>query len=116
MRLPAINPLKLLSEPVECRLTYAKYSEDPEILRALCNDPFWFVRDYAASNRYTPEECLLKLLEDPDFRIQGEAQRNLNKRAQGSVKPALAQQVHSAEARQTVTSSPGDHIVPKFER
>lgn len=116
MKLPAIDPQKLLCEPVECRLTYAKYSEDAEILRSLCEDPFWFVRDYVASNRHTPEDCLNKLLQDPDFRIQGEAQRNLNKRVQSSEKPRLAQQVQSAETRQAAITFSNNHFVSERER
>lgn len=104
MYLPAIDPQKLPDETVERRLTYAKYSEDPEILRALSCDSFWFVRDYTAANIHTPEDCLRNLMMDPDFRIRGEAERTLKR--QGRVdkepeqrKPPLHSQIESAAFR-----------------
>jgi len=76
-----IDLTALPNEPVEIRLYHAKESCDGDVLRALSSDSFWFVRDYVAANIHTPEECLLQLLEDPDFRIRKEAERTLHKQA-----------------------------------
>ena len=104
MYLPAIDPQTLSGEPVECRLTYAKYSDNPEILRVLSQDSFWFVRDYTASNIHTPEDCLQDLLKDPDFRIRGEAERTLARQGKGRMnaelgKPSLHSQIEFAASR-----------------
>ena len=69
-------------EPVECRLARAKDPEtDPELLRRLSKDEFWFVRDFVASNPSTPRECLEELLQDDDFRIRGDAEKTLTKKS-----------------------------------
>lgn len=104
MYLPVIDPQKLPGETVERRLTYAKYSDNPDILRALSQDTFWFVRDYVAANIHTPEDCLMELLKDPDFRIRGEAERTLAKQGRGDLnakqsKPSLNSQIDSAAFR-----------------
>jgi len=73
--------LDILDEPVEIRLHRAK---DPttsaEELRQLSQDPFWFVRDFVASNLSTPEDCLCALMKDHDFRISCDAKKTLYKK------------------------------------
>lgn len=75
-----MNMKNVLNEPVEIRLARAKNpATDQETLTILSKDSFWFVRDFVASNPNTPEEILVELSKDSDFRIQAEANRNLNK-------------------------------------
>lgn len=71
----------LLNEPVEIRLSRAKNKKsDQETLDILSHDRFWFVRNFVASNPSTSYETLQYLLQDDDFRVQFEAEKNIKKR------------------------------------
>ena len=93
------------SEPVEIRLSRAKNPDtDPELLRQLSHDRFWFVRDLAASNRSTPEDCLMVLMEDPDFRIRVDAEKTLAAQ-QEQPRAALSQMINAASVTAQVGGS-----------
>ena len=80
MRPLPVNLNTLLEEPVEIRLAYAHDRDcEPEILRVLSKDSFWFVRDFVAMNLNTPPECLLALSQETDFRIRDDALRTISK-------------------------------------
>ena len=71
-------PSSVLKEPVEIRLARAKDPlSSPDLLRVLSNDRFWYVRDFVASNKNTPLDCLNALINDSDFRVRAEASKNL---------------------------------------
>lgn len=71
----------ILKEPVEIRLAKAKSKKtDAELLDVLSKDSFWFVRDFVASNPNTSYDTLQYLLEDSDFRVRFEAEKNLKSR------------------------------------
>lgn len=71
----------ILNEPLEIRLAKGKSKKtDPEILDILSHDHFWFVRNFVAANPSTTCETLHYLLEDDDFRVVFEADKNLKKR------------------------------------
>lgn len=72
---------ELLNEPVEIRLSRAKNKKsDQNTLDILSHDSFWFVRNFVAGNPSTSYETLKHLLEDDDFRVRFEAEKNLKKR------------------------------------
>lgn len=72
---------ELLNEPVEIRLSRAKNKKsDQNTLDILSHDSFWFVRNFVAGNPSTSYETLQYLLEDEDFRVRFEAEKNLKKR------------------------------------
>lgn len=72
---------ELLNEPVEIRLSRAKNKKsDQNTLDILSHDSFWFVRNFVAGNPSTSYETLKYLLEDDDFRVRFEAEKNLKKR------------------------------------
>ena len=100
------------NEPVEIRLSRARNPDtDPELLRQLSHDRFWFVRDLVASNCSTPEECLMELMEDPDFRIRGDAEKTLGTKQEQS-KSALSQMINAA----SVTAQAGGFAIhSKYE-
>ena len=109
MVLKQIDPSTLPDETLERRLYYAKYSNDPVILRALSQDSFWFVRDHVAGNVNTPADCLQGLLTDPDFRVRREAERTLSRQESRSghttgAKAPLTEQLAAAAAKSTPTS------------
>jgi len=71
----------IFNEPVEIRLSRAKNKKtDPETLDVLSRDSFWFVRNFVATNPSTSFETLHFLLQDNDFRVSFEANKNLKKR------------------------------------
>lgn len=71
----------LLNEPVEIRLSRAKNKKsDQNTLDILSHDSFWFVRNFVAGNPSTSYETLCYLLQDDDFRVQFEAEKNIRKR------------------------------------
>lgn len=71
----------IFNEPVEIRLSRAKNKKtDTETLDALSHDSFWFVRNFVATNPSTSLETLHYLLQDDDFRVRFEANKNLKKR------------------------------------
>lgn len=77
-------PERLLDEPVEIRLAWAKaLDSSAEVLKVLAKDRFWYVRDFVASNINTPRECLEILCNDIDFRVRGEAERTLIRQVSG---------------------------------
>lgn len=84
--------------PLELCLARAQNPESSEdVLRCLSEHHFWFVRDYVASNSSTPKDCLHKLLQDEDFRVRDEAQRNLDNRAYK--RSALDERIKDASGR-----------------
>lgn len=91
---------RIEDEPMECRLWRARDPESsPELLRILSEDSFWFVRDYVACNLSTPKDCLLKLLNEKDFRIREDAKRTLLKLGytfEPRIKPSLDSQIDAA--------------------
>lgn len=93
----------LPNEPVEIRLYHAHKGTDPDVLKVLSRDTFWFVRDYVASNLNTPRECLQELTNDPDFRIRTEAERTLRKLE----KPSLDSRIQSATKASSIRSTDG---------
>ena len=83
--------------PVEIRMSRAKASDTPpEVLATLSRDPFWYVRDLVASNINTPRESLEELLQDPDFRINGDAKKTIEAKEQKQDKPSLISQIQHA--------------------
>lgn len=71
----------ILKEPVEIRLGKAKNEKtSPELLDELSQDSFWFVRDFVARNPSTAYKTLEFLRNDPDHRVQYEANKNIRLR------------------------------------
>ena len=71
----------LLNEPVEIRLSRAKNEKsDQYTLDILSHDMFWFVRNFVAANSATSYDTLNYLLQDEDFRVRFEAEKNIKKR------------------------------------
>ena len=102
MAFKAVHPSEIHLEPMEIRLYHARNPDSsPEMLRALSKDKFWYIRDSVASNVSTPEDCLYNLLEEKDFRIRIDAQKNLKTRGlwHGDMsKVSLSEKIYSAEA------------------
>lgn len=92
----------IADESVEIRLSRAKlHNTPPELLRLLSRDRFWFVRDFVASNPNTPEDCLLELTFDNDFRVRQEAVKTLDAK---TVHFSLFSKIQDAERR--ISSNP----------
>lgn len=90
----------ILQAPVEIRLSRAKAEDTPvNQLELLSKDSFWFVRDYVALNRSTPDHCLQNLLNDPVYRVRCDAERSLEKRQEISKQPSLQSRIQSAEKK-----------------
>ena len=122
MSLKTITPSAIHMEPMEIRLYHARDPESsPEMLRALSKDAFWYVRDLVASNLNTPEDCLLSLLKEKDFRIRGDAEKTLKKRGlwrEEHAKPTLDEKIQTAAATSSAIMTAGENIIqePSFER
>jgi len=117
--------LSLPSEPPECRLGLASDAKTPpEVLEVLSRDHFWFVRDRVAANISTPQACLQQLLQDPDFRVQMEAERTLERQAAleqhrnraGNKAPLTAQISQASGKALDHKEEPGRHPVPDLEK
>lgn len=73
---------EILNEPVEIRLAKAKDKKtDAEMLEVLSHDSFWFVRNFVATNPSAEYRTLITLLQDDDFRVRFEAEKNLKKKS-----------------------------------
>lgn len=101
----------ILQAPVEIRLSRAKAEDTPaEKLEILSKDSFWFVRDYVATNKNTPEHCLKNLLNDPVSRVRYDAERTLEKRQERETKHSLKDKIEEAESQKEPETSRGREL------